>query len=211
MQTKKSQKGSIVMVAVITIIIVITTVVIGWIIVKNKILAPKLEQTQKLAENSVVEWKNFSLNGGAFSFKYPSRICGEVNISSCHEIKVIYMDDMVAIGETLNGDEGEYIEPIFKIYYKTNLNQKEAEKYLQNNGFTEFDSWDFSKKGVLGEVSVITGTKYHAAYSKTLSTLVAFTNNLDMACLIDCGAVENELYRGIKLDGIEVYNEDNSE
>jgi hypothetical protein len=120
---------------------------------------------------------------------------------------------MKIIGQTQNssinggGYEGEYIQPIFKIYYLTGLSQQEAEKYLLDNKFPEVESWSI-KKGKIGEVSIASfadNSKFHAAYSRELSTLVAFTNNTNMNCLIDCGVIEDSIYHGIKLDGVEVY------
>jgi len=164
--------------------------------------------------NEDAGWKNFSWNGGALSFKYPSKICYDnADVSGCHEIKVMDVNGIKIIGQTQNsginggGYEGEYIEPIFKIYYANGLSQNEAEKYLRDNKFPEIKSWSV-KNGEIGEVSIASfadNSKIHAAYSRELSTLVAFMNNTDMACLIDCGVIENNIYHGIKLDGVGVY------
>jgi len=164
--------------------------------------------------NEDAGWKNFSWNGNSLSFKYPSKICYDnADVSSCHEIKVMDVDGIKIIGQTQNGGingggyEGEYIEPILKIYYANGLSQNEAENYLRDNKFPEVKSWSV-KKGEIGEVSIASfadNSKIHAAYSRELSTLVAFMNNADMACLIDCGVIENNIYHGIKLDGVEVY------
>ena len=173
----------------------------------------KVNQPNK-PTNEDAGWKNFSWNGGALSFKYPSKICYDnADVSGCHEIKVMDVNGIKIIGQTQNsginggGYEGEYIEPIFKIYYANGLSQNEAEKYLRDNKFPEIKSWSV-KNGEIGEVSIASfadNSKIHAAYSRELSTLVAFMNNTDMACLIDCGVIENNIYHGIKLDGVGVY------
>ena len=78
---------------------------------------------------------------------------------------------------------------------------------MRDNKFPEVKSWSV-KKGEIGEISIASfadNSKIHAAYSRELSALVAFMNNTDMACLIDCGVIENNIYHGIKLDGVEVY------
>lgn len=200
-----NQKGLVTILIVSVIILASTTIYFATNKKANQLIKPVNENT---------EWKNFSWNGTALSFKYPSKICYDnADVSSCHEIKVIDMDGIKIIGQTQNSDingegyEGEYIEPIFKIYYASSLSQNEAEKYLRDNEFPEIKSWSV-KKGEAGEVSIANfgdESKIHAAYSKELSTLVAFINNMDMACLVDCGIIENNIYHGIKLDGVGVY------
>ena len=166
------------------------------------------------AASNNVEWKKFSWNGDSLSFRYPSHICYDnIDSSSCHAIAVVDMGEIKAIAQVQNSNThgggyiGEYITPIFNIYYVNSLSQEEAENYLRSHAFPEVQSWNMAK-GKNGEVSVATfanNSKIHAVYSNTLSTLVAFMNNTDMACLIDCSIIENAIYHGIMLDGVKLY------
>ena len=166
-----------------------------------------------LATKKNVELKNFSWNGNALSLSYPSKVCyGDDKKSDCRGLEIVKIEDRVIIGQKMmssgafGGDE--FIDPIFTVYHDDTISsQNQAEKYLRSHGFPAVISWGV-KKGEIGDVSVANfadAPKFHVAYSKTLSTLVAFSNNTDMACLIDCGVIENGIYHGIKLDGVEVF------
>lgn len=216
-----NQKKIITLLVIAVIILSITTVYFATTKNQSAIneVAQQLTQPaspKNQSSDKAIEWKNFSRNGNALSFKYPSKWCYD-NTDCGNNLYVTEIRDTLSIGQI--GKESitnvEIIEPILLIYYVTSLDQinsldqNGAEKYLRDKYETvETISWVADKTNpgvvVIDSSSNLGRSRVYAAYSKEFGALVSFS--LQPACLFDC-QIDREVLNSIKLDGVSVYQE----
>jgi uncharacterized protein YceK len=166
--------------------------------------APVTQQGLNKSDNKATEWKNFSFNGDALSFKYPTQWCFDNN--DCRNLYVTKNGDDISISQAQNqGTKEEYIEPMLSISYLDGVGQEGAEKYLKNkyklNGRI---SWTADKANPDVKIAELKNFRTFAAFSQSLGTLFSFS--LQPACLFDC-QIDGAILNGIKLDGVSFYRE----
>ncbi|MEI7425629.1 MAG: hypothetical protein WCK16_01720 [Candidatus Moraniibacteriota bacterium] len=166
--------------------------------------APVVQQGLNKSDNKTTEWKNFSFNGDALSFKYPTQWC--FDNKDCRNLYVTRNGDDISISQAQNqGTKEEYIEPMFSISYLDGVGQEGAEKYLKNKyKLTGRILWTTDKVNPDVKIAELKNFRTFAAFSQNLGILFSFS--LQPACLFDC-QIDGDILNSIKLDEVSFYRE----